>query len=116
MLPGRSIVLEMVEALTPRAAMKERTMVTDQEAQGYAGTSLPAGEPVTLVIDEERFFGWVATAPAHNLACVAIEFKRGSHRVQELIPVENIQRLRDYLQAHPELRQAQAHGAPLRQQ
>jgi hypothetical protein len=30
--------------------------------------------------------------------------------------VENIQRLRDYLQAHPELRQAQAHGAPVRQQ
>jgi hypothetical protein len=96
--------------------MKERTMVTDQEAQGYAGTSLPAGEPVTLVIDEERFFGWVAAAPAHSLACVAIEFKRGSHRVQERIPVENIQRLRDYLQAHPELRQTQVHGAPLRHQ
>jgi len=32
-------------------------MVTDQEVQGYAGTALPAGEPVTLVIDEERFFG-----------------------------------------------------------
>jgi len=92
-------------------------MVTDQEAQGYAGTLLPAGEPVTLVIDEERFFGWVASAsPAHSLACAAIEFKRGSQRVQELIPVENIQRLRDYLQAHPELRQAQEQGAPLRQQ
>ena len=92
-------------------------MVTDQEAQGYAGTWLPAGEPVTLVIDDERFFGWVASAsPAHSLACVAIEFRRGAHRVQELIPVENIQRLRDYLQAHPELRQAQAHGAPLRHQ
>ena len=92
-------------------------MVTDQEAQVYAGTWLPAGEPVTLVIDEERFFGWVASAsPAHSLACVAIEFKRGSHRVQEVIPVENIQRLRDYLQAHPELRQAEEHGAPLRQQ
>ena len=37
-------------------------MVTDQEAQRYASTSLPAGEPVTLVIDEERFFGWVAAA------------------------------------------------------
>ena len=89
-------------------------MVTDQQAQGYASTALPAGEPVTLVIDEERFFGWVAAAPAHSLACVAIEFTRGSHRVQELIPVENIQRLRDYLQAHPELRQTQAHGAPVR--
>jgi hypothetical protein len=93
--------------------MEGNTMVADQEAAVYASTSLPAGEPVTLVIDEERFFGWVAAAPAHSLACVAIEFKRGSHRVQELIPVENIQRLRDYLQAHPELRQAQ--GAPLRQ-
>jgi hypothetical protein len=95
--------------------MEGNTMVVDQEAALYAGASLPVGEPVTLVIDEERFFGWVAAAPAHSLACVAIEFKRGSHRVQELIPVENIQRLRDYLQAHPELCQAQAHGAPLRQ-
>jgi len=96
--------------------MEGKTMVADQEAGAYAGASLPVGELVTLVIDEERFFGWVASAsPAHSLACVAIEFKRGSHRVQELIPVENIQRLRDYLQAHPELRQAQAQGAPLRQ-
>jgi hypothetical protein len=45
---------------------------------------------------------------------VAIEFKRGSQRVQECIPVENIQRLRDYLHAHPELRQAQEHGTPVR--
>jgi hypothetical protein len=96
--------------------MEGNTMVVDQEATIYAGASLPVGEPVTLVIDEERFFGWVASAsPAHRLACVAIEFKRGSQRVQELIPVENIQRLRDYLQAHPELRKAQAQGAPLRQ-
>ena len=113
---ARGTVREMVDALTQRATRKGRTMVTDQEVQGYAGTALPAGEPVTLVIDEERFFGWVAAAPAHSLACVAIEFKRGAHRVQELIPVENIQRLRDYLQAHPELRQTQAHGAPLRHQ
>src|SRR5262245_45825506 len=108
-------VLDRVETLIQRATRKERTMVTDQEAQAYASTALSAGEPVTLVIDEERFFGWVAAAPAHSLACVAIEFKRGAHRVQELIPVENIQRLRDYLQAHPEVRQAQAHGAPLQQ-
>src|SRR6058998_3147309 len=97
--------------------MEGTTMVAEQEARACAGASLPVGEPVTLVINDERFFGWVASAsPAHSLACVAIEFRRGSHRVQELIPVENIQRLRDYLQAHPELRQAQAHGAPLRQQ
>jgi hypothetical protein len=40
------------------------------------------------------------------------EFEYFDHttRVQELIPVENIQRLRDYLQAHPELRQATAPG------
>jgi hypothetical protein len=95
--------------------MEGKTMVVDQEAQAYAGASLPVGELVTLVIEEERFFGWVASAsPAHSLACVAIEFKRGSHRVQECIPVENIQRLRDYLQAHPELRKPQAQGAPLR--
>jgi hypothetical protein len=87
--------------------MEGKDMVAAQEEQTLAGAFLPVGEPVTLVIDEERFFGWVASAsPAHSRACVAIEFKRGSHRVQEVIPVENIQRLRDYLQAHPELRQA----------
>ena len=76
------------------------------------GAFLPVGEPVTLVIEEERFFGWVASATqAHSIACVAIEFTRGSARVQELIPVENIQRLRDYLHAHPELRQAKEKGA-----
>ena len=90
-------------------------MVAEQEAGVLSGASWPVGELVTLVIDEERFFGWVASAsPAHSLACVAIEFKRGSQRVQECIPVENIQRLRDYLHAHPELRQAQEHGTPVR--
>ena len=90
-------------------------MLTEQEAQAFSGESWPVGEPVTLVIEEERFFGWVASAsPAHSLACIAIEFKRGAQRVQECIPVENIQRLRDYLQAHPELRQAKEQGAPLR--
>jgi hypothetical protein len=92
-------------------------MVADQEAQADAGASLPVGELVTLVIEDERFFGWVASAaPAQSGACVAIEFKRGSQRVQERIPVENIQRLRDYLQAHPELRTPQEPGAPLRQE
>ena len=87
-------------------------MVADQEAPAYAGVSLPVGELVTLVIEDERFFGWVASAaPAQSVACVAIEFKRGSQRVQERIPVENIQRLRDYLQVHPELRQAKEQGA-----
>ena len=87
-------------------------MSAEQEARVCAGACLHVGEPVTLVIEEERFFGWVASASqAHSLACVAIEFKRGSHRVQESIPVENIQRLRDYLQAHPELRQAKEQGA-----
>jgi hypothetical protein len=91
-------------------------MLTEQEAQAFSGEFWPVGEPVTLVIEEERFFGWVASAsPAPSLACVAIEFTRGSHRVQERIPVENIQRLRDYLHAHPELRKAQEKGAPLRQ-
>ena len=90
-------------------------MLAEQKAGAWSGASLPVGELVTLVIDDERFFGWVASAsPAHSLACVAIEFKRGSQRVQECIPVENIQRLRDYLQAHPELRKAQEQGAPLR--
>jgi hypothetical protein len=90
-------------------------MVTAQEARAVSGVSLPVGEPVTLVIEEERFFGWVASAsPAHSLACVSIEFTRGSQRVREDIPVENIQRLRDYLHAHPELRKAQEQGAPLR--
>jgi hypothetical protein len=54
-----------------------------------SGASLPVGEPVTLVIEEERFFGWVASeAQAHSLVCVAIEFTRGGTRVQERIPVE----------------------------
>ena len=87
-------------------------MVADQEAQAYAGASLPVGELVTLVIEDERFFGWVAAAsPAHSLVRVPIEFKRGDTRVQELIPVENIQRLSAYLQAHPELRTAKEQGA-----
>ena len=92
--------------------MEGKTMVATQEARAFSGASLQIGEPVTLVIEEERFFGWVASAsPAHSLACASIEFKRGSQRVQELIPVENIQRLRDYLQAHPELRKAKEKGA-----
>ena len=95
--------------------MEGKAMLAAQEARACSGESLPVGEPVTLVIDDERFFVWVAsTAPAHSLACVAIEFKRGSQRVQECIPVENIQRLRDYLQAHPELRTAKGQDAPLR--
>ena len=95
--------------------MEGKAMVAAQEARALSGESWPVGEPVTLVIEEERFFGWVASASqAHSLACVAIEFKRGAHRVQECIPVENIERLRDYLHAHPELRKAKEQGAPLR--
>lgn len=87
--------------------MKGKAMLASQASRACAGVSLPVGEPVTLVIEEERFFGCVAAASqAHSLACVAIEFKRGATRVQELIPVENIQRLRDYLHEHPELRKA----------
>ena len=48
-------------------------MLAEQEARAFSGASLPVGEPVTLVIEEERFFGWVASAsPAHSLACIAI--------------------------------------------
>jgi hypothetical protein len=94
--------------------MEGTAMVAAKEARALSGETLSVGEPVTLVIEEERFFGWVASAaPAHSLACVVIEFKRGPHRVQECIPVENIQRLREYLHAHPELRKAQEQGAPL---
>ena len=90
-------------------------MLAAQESRSLSSESLPVGEPVTLVIEEERFFGWVASeAHAHSLVCVAIEFTRGGTRVQERIPVENIQRLRDYLHAHPELRTAKEQGAPLR--
>jgi len=95
--------------------MEDKAMLAAQEVWTGSGESLPVGEPVTLVIEDERFFGWVASAsPAHSLARVAIEFTRGSQRVQERIPVENIQRLRDYLQAHPELRKVQEEGSPLR--
>jgi hypothetical protein len=91
--------------------MESKAMVAVQESWPVSGASLPVGEPVTLVIEEERFFGWVASeAQAHSIVCVAIEFTRGGTRVQERIPVENIQRLRDYLQAHPELRQAKEKG------
>ena len=87
--------------------MKGKEMVAEQEPHSFSGASWHVGEPVTLVIGEERFFGWVASASqAHSIACVAIEFKRGDKRVQELIPVENIQRLKDYLQEHPELHKA----------
>ena len=90
-------------------------MLAEQEARAFADESLPVGEPVTLDIEDERFFGWVASpSPAHSLARVAIEFTRGSQRVQERIPLENIQRLRDYLHAHPELRKAKAQGSPVR--
>ena len=92
--------------------MEGKAMLAEQEARALSGESLPEGEPVTLVIEEERFFGWVAAAsPAHSLVRVPIEFKRGDKRVQELIPVENIQRLSAYLHAHPELRQAKEQGA-----
>jgi len=108
-------VLDTVEAITRTATMEGKAMLAEQEARAFSGASLPVGEPVTLVIEEERFFGWVASAsPAHSLACVAIEFTRGSQRVQERIPIENIQRLRDYLQTHPELRKAKEKGSPLR--
>ena len=94
--------------------MEGKTMLAEQEARAFSGASLHVGEPVTLVIEEERCFGWVTSAsPAHSLACVSIEFKRGSQRVQERIPIENIQRLRYYLQSHTELRKAQEKGSPL---
>jgi hypothetical protein len=92
--------------------MESKAMVAVPESWPVSGASLPVGEPVTLVIEDERFFGWVAAAsPAHSLVRVPIEFKRGDTRVQELIPVENIQRLSAYLQAHPELRTAKEQGA-----
>jgi hypothetical protein len=97
--------------------MEGKAMLAEQEAQALSGESLPVGEPVTLVIEDERFFGWVASAsPAHSLARVAIEFTRDSQRVQERIPLENIQRLRDYLHAHPELRKAKEQRSPLREE
>jgi hypothetical protein len=92
--------------------MESKAMVAVQESCPVSGASLPVGDLVTLVIEDERFFGWVAAAsPAHSLVRVPIEFKRGDTRVQELIPVENIQRLSAYLQAHPELRTAKEKGA-----
>ena len=87
--------------------MEGKEMLAEQESRSFSRESLHVGEPVTLVIEEERFFGWVASeSQAHSIACVAIEFKRGDKRVRERIPVENIQRLRDYLKEHPELRKA----------
>ena len=90
-------------------------MLAEQEARAFSGGSLPVGEASHAGHRRERFFGWVASAsPAHSLARVSIEFTRGSQRVQERIPLENIQRLRDYLHAHPELRKAKEQGSPVR--
>jgi hypothetical protein len=87
--------------------MEGQAMGAEQASRVCAEASLQEGEPVTLVIDDERFFGWVASAShAQRLSCVTVAFKRGYTRVQERIPVENIQRLRDYLVEHPELRTA----------
>jgi hypothetical protein len=87
--------------------MEGQAMGAEQASRAGAEASLQEGEPVTLVIDDERFFGWVASAShAQRLSCVTVAFKRGYTRVQERIPVENIQRLRDYLVEHPELRTA----------
>jgi hypothetical protein len=87
--------------------MEGQAMVAEQASRAGAEASLQEGEPVTLVIDDERFFGWVASAShAQRLSCVTVAFKRGYTRVQERIPVENIQLLRDYLVEHPELRTA----------
>src|SRR5216684_2626317 len=70
---------------TRRSTMEGKAMVATQEARAFAGASLPVGEPVTLVIEEERFFGWVASAsPADSLACVSIEFTRGSRNAFRL--------------------------------
>ena len=92
--------------------MEDKEMLAEQAARVCSGATLHVGEPVTLVIEEERFFGLVTSpSQACSIIRVAIEFKRGDKRVQELIPVENIQRLKDYLQEHPELRQAKGKGA-----
>jgi hypothetical protein len=83
--------------------MEDITMMP-HEAAARTGPSISfaIGEPVTLVLDGARFFGWVVPASqAHSLACVTVEFKRGGTRVRELIPVENLQPLREYIQAHP---------------
>jgi len=41
--------------------MERKAMVAVQESWPVSGASLPVGEPVTLVIEDERFFGWVAS-------------------------------------------------------
>ena len=49
--------------------MEGKAMSAEQEARACARACLPVGEPVTLVIEEERFFGWVASAsPAGDVA------------------------------------------------
>jgi len=54
--------------------MEGKAMSVEQEARASARAGLHVGEPVTLVIDEERFFGWVASAfPAHNLASLILD-------------------------------------------
>src|SRR2546423_14152588 len=54
-----------------RGTMEGKAMVAEQASRVCAEASLQEGEPVTLVIDDERFFGWVASAShAQRLSCV----------------------------------------------
>ena len=41
------------------ATLEGTTMLAAQEARAFAGADLPVGEPVTLVLDDERFLGFV---------------------------------------------------------
>jgi hypothetical protein len=60
--------------------MEGQAMVAEQASCVCAEASLQEGEPVTLVIDDERFFGWVASAShAQRLSCVTVAFKRGKY-------------------------------------
>jgi len=60
-----------MEAITRRATLEGKAMVAAQETRACSGESWPVGELVTLVIEEERFFGWVVSAsPAPSLSCV----------------------------------------------
>ena len=50
--------------------MEDKAMVAAQEARAWSGESWPVGEPVTLVIEEERFVGRACiSSPQSRVRC-----------------------------------------------
>jgi hypothetical protein len=72
---------DTVEALTRRATWKYNNGGRPRST-GRCGRLLASGELVTLVIEDERFFGYRVCGSRPEVACVAIQFKQGAQRVR----------------------------------